>query len=323
MAQNRLLFASASTLLLLGLLAGSPVRASSHHHGLTVSTDDHRDITDCSQIKIDFERGTTARGEQQFTVSKGDASPLTIRLDKGNSVSILGWDRADYSIKACKAAQGSSDSNAQSQLGQVSISTSGGRVTASGPGNEDNWMVYFIVQAPRNASLNLESENGEIALRRVSGTINARNTNGPIELRDCTGDVRAQSENGPIEFTGQSGDFHLSAQNGPIEVRLTGTKWDGAGLDAGSENGPLELRVPDGYVSGVSVESSGNSPFTCRAAGCNVSGNGGDSDRTIRMGTGDAVIRLHTVNGPVAIKSASAGDSYHHDDTNDDDDAAD
>jgi len=315
MTHKQLSLALASTLVALAFLAASPARAKGHHGNVTISTDGEHDITACSQVKIEFDGQQTARTEQKFTLAKKDVSRLTMHLDSSSGISVVGWDRDNYGITACKAGSGSSESAAQQRLGEISISADGGHLTMTATGESNSWLVYFIVQAPRAAVLDMQSENGGINFRHVSGTIDARATNGPVSLRDCSGVVRAETTNGPIEFTGGSGDFHLSARNGPMSVRLTGTKWDGAGLDASSENGPLSVRVPDAYDSGVSVESRGHSPFSCKAPACNEShGDWGDGNRGVRMGGDNPVVRLRTVNGPVEIKSAGARNANHDSD---------
>ena len=46
------------------------------------------------------------------------------------------------------------------------------------------------------------------------------------------GALKGEAENGPISVTDASGDVKLSAHNGPLAVKLAGTRWDGAGLQA-------------------------------------------------------------------------------------------
>jgi hypothetical protein len=295
--------------LALGLLSSGLANARSDRHNLTVSTNDHEDITNCSQVEMRFGHEETARAEDQFTLARKDVARLAVRPAKNGGMAVQGWDRDEYSIKACKAAGGSSESSARNVLGQISVSTHSGNVTAQGPGDEDSWVVFFIVQAPRNAVLDMETENGPIGFRHVFGKIEARAANSPISLRDCEGQVRVHTENGPIDFFGNSGDFRLDAQNGPVSVHLTGTAWQGVGLEARTENGPLTLRVPDGYSSGVRVESAGYSPFECNAPACDhAQGSWRQGHHSIEMGQGNALVRMQTVNGPVAIKSARVHD---------------
>jgi DUF4097 and DUF4098 domain-containing protein YvlB len=282
-------------------------RAQAHHRSMTISTDDHAPITNCSQIEISYDHREAIRDEQDFTLTKSQVLRLVVRPSHNGGISVLGSDRQDYSIKACKAAAGP---DSKHLLSQIAVSIDAGSISVHGPDSEEDWVVYLILQVPRNpAPLDLETENGEINLHEISGQISARTENGPIELVQCAGVIRARAQNGPIDFTGSAGDLRLDAQNGPITVKLTGEKWDGAGLEARTENGPLTLHVPDGYISGIHVEATGYSPFSCEARACDdAHGTWRREHHSVDMGSGTPVVRMATVNGPVEIESASARD---------------
>jgi DUF4097 and DUF4098 domain-containing protein YvlB len=317
MNRYRLLFASFS---ILALFNCGMAQAGSHHHGVNVNTGDESTITNCNQLHVDFDGGSLARSEQDFTLHRGEISRLSLRPGQNGGIIVHSWDRDDYQIKACKAAGGRSDSGAQDTLGRISVSTNGGDVAASGPRDGDDWVVFFLVDAPHQAVLNMQTVNGPMSMNDVSGAADLVAVNGPISLRDCSGQVRAHAENGPIDFSGKSGDFHLDAINGPITVHLTGTQWAGAGLDARTKNGPLDLKIPDGYASGVSVQTSGNSPFSCHVSACHdVHGDWTNGARDIRLGSGNTVVRLHTENGPVSIASSNWSKNANHSDKDRDD----
>ena len=150
--------------------------------------------------------------------------------------------------------------------------------------------MHFIVRAPRGAGLDLEASNGPVSVRGISGAVVARaengplafedstgriqaeTKNGPISLKDCSGTVQANAVNGPVSVAGSGGDTNVSTQNGPISVRLSGSHWDGK-LDARARNGPLSLSLPDGFASGVLVESwypTDPATAVARAAGARV-----------------------------------------------------
>ena len=78
----------------------------------------------------------------------------------------------------------------------------------------------------------------------------------------------------------------------------------------GTDTAVLGLLGPEGYASAVSVESSGNSPFQCRAKACGEARrNWAEDSRRIEFGDSSApVVRLSTVNGPVSIRSDGAGE---------------
>ena len=284
------------------------VHAGSHRQGMSVSIDDDRGpVTSCDQLRVTYDGREAVTDEQDFTLTKAQVAHLDIRPPRNGGAYVQGGDREDYLIKACKAVRGDRPGTSpERDLKAIHVSVDGNRVTASGPEEENDWIVYFLIQAPRNsAPLDLEAHNGPLGLRDVNGQVEVRTENGPISLRDCPGHIRAHAQNGPIDFTGSAGDLRLEAQNGPIEVRLTGKEWHGAGLEASTENGPLSLRIPDDYASGVHVESRGYSPFTCEARACeSARGTWGREHHGISLGNKEAVVRMSTVNGPVSIESA-------------------
>jgi DUF4097 and DUF4098 domain-containing protein YvlB len=182
---------------------------------------------------------------------------------------------------------------------QVRASLTGGTLTASGPRSE-GWVVYFIVDAPTRASIELEATNGPIHVAHIDGSTIVRAQNGPIKLLDVSGRVSARTQNGPIGYEGGSGTVDLNAQNGPLAIRLSGTKWEDGTLTAAAHNGPVKLQAPRGFSSGVRVRSSQHSPWKC--SGCDEGRRTwDDSSRLVEFGSGPVAVTLSTENGPVAV----------------------
>ena len=295
----------AAALLLAAAMFPSTARA--HGTSVNITTDDDLALDSCDGIKVRFgeyhDSMPMAREEERLTVARSSASPLRIQLSDAGGMRIQGWDRDEYAVRVCKAAGAWSLSSAQRALKEVSVSLENGRITASGP-EEGTWLVYLIIQAPRNADLELETENGEIGLTDVSGRVRARSGNGPISLKKCSREISATTENGPISVKGGSGDHHLRTENGPISVDLAGGSWHGGGLEARTENGPLDLNLPGNYRSAIRVEATGHSPMECKAKACRTARKSWDEDtRWVEFGSGPFAVRLSTVNGPVSIKS--------------------
>lgn len=216
---------------------------------------------------------------------------------------------------ACKAAE------QPETLAQVSVSFDRGDLAARGPAGE-RWLVFYVIQAPRNAEIDAEASDGPLSFDGIVGKLKARGHNGPIAFHDCSGsiearvengplsldgvsgDVTAQADNGPISISGSSGNIQAKASNGPISVRLSGDTWRDGHLEARAVNGPLSLKIPEGYRSRAVVQSAGHSPFQCRAAACgNARKSWDDDERRVEFGEGSPVVRLSTVNGPVSIDS--------------------
>lgn len=284
------------------LLASATAMASGyHHHGnRSISFDDFDNgVTDCSAMRARFD------GERAAVVSEnvaiGNVRSLRIRSDQNGGIRVIGSRTGGYAVTACKATGLSSDAS------QVRVNVNGNEVSASGPDN-DNWVVYFIVQTPRSATLDLTASNGPIGVYEFDGTLTARAQNGPLGIKDSTGTIDASTVNGPISIDGGSGNVKLSATNGPLSVKLDGTAWLGGSLDASTQNGPLSLKLPRAYRSGVVVESLGHGPVSCHAEGCaaarlrQTDDYDDDRPRRIELGSGSSQVHLSTVNGPISVK---------------------
>ncbi|HYD16484.1 MAG TPA: DUF4097 family beta strand repeat-containing protein [Candidatus Nanoarchaeia archaeon] len=278
----------------LSSLAGLALMASSlaFAGNTTISVSDRSDINDCSGISVKYDGQAAQRAEQTFTLPK-TSNPVRVIAAQNGGVHVRGWDGNDYQVIACKAAA------ADVAIDQVQARASGSEVTATGP-ESGEWLVYFIVRAPRDASMELQATNGGIGLNRVSGTFRVNTTNGPISIKNPSGHIEAKADNGPISFSGDQGDLNLTARNGPISVTLAGTRWQGTGLKAATVNGPVSLSLPRNYGSGVVVQASRHAPVSCDRDICGDQGSTWENDKRIELGT-NPVIHLSTTNGPVSV----------------------
>jgi hypothetical protein len=151
--------------------------------------------------------------------------------------------------------------------------------------------------------MKVESDNAPITLKRVRGSFVAQAQNGPISIEDAAGTIEARTANGPIALSGGEGDVQLHAQNGPLAIELD-REWRGKGLVGRTENGPVALSVSSGFRSGIVVESQGHAPWVCDGPSCaGWKMDGSNDGRTFRLGESPALVRLATMNGPVAIES--------------------
>src|SRR5262249_23324955 len=103
-----------------------------------------------------------------------------------------------------------------------------------------------------------------------------------------------------------AGHIRLRSQNGPLSLNLSGSAWNGEGLEASAQNGPLSLALPDNYQSGVQVDIPSNSPFSCGSNACrNAQRNWDERSRSVRFGTDPTpIVHVTAVNGPVSIGSS-------------------
>ena len=236
-----------------------------------------------------------------MTLPLSQVSALRVQLSN-DGIYLNGWDRNEYSIKTCKAVP-EDDPDSRGTLREITTSNAGGRITVNGPDGRD-WVANLIIMAPRLSTMDLQTRNGPLQLRDLAGNIQLNASNGPISLDNVGGIVQAATTNGPISVKGASGDHRLTATNGPIHVALSGSRWDGPGLEASTQNGPLTISVPDGYGSGIRIQASGGPPVSCNAPACAGATRSSSSPEIIRVGGGEPVVRLSTVNGPLSIQAA-------------------
>jgi hypothetical protein len=255
----------------------------------------------CADLNVRSD-GQVAQAAETFTLQKSEAPTLEVNAPERGLIRVRGWDRPEYSVEACKIAVAGDRAGADQLLQSISISRNAGRFTFTGSGSDaGEWRVYFIVHAPKDASLDLETKNGPVDVGQVSGTVKVRAANGPVSIRDSSGAIQANTINGPISFAGGGGDVRLNAQNGPISLKLEGEAWNGAQLAATTVNGPVSLVLPERFRSGVRVDSA-HGPISCRAGACpGAWTNTGADRRTLQLNGAGNTVTVTTEHGPVSV----------------------
>jgi len=215
-------------------------------------------------------------------------------------VQVQGWDKDVYSVSLCKAAAPGSDT--EKLLPQIKLSLAGGELSVAGPSHDEDVATYLLIRAPKAAALDMHVQNGPMSLYDADGKITGRAVNGPVSAKGCTGDLDLSAENGPVSSEDNGGNLRLRSQNGPIDVSLSGDRWNGSGLEAHTVNGPVTLTLPQGYQSGVVVESDGHGPFSCHASACSEGRKTwSDNGKRVEFGSGPTKVHVSVVNGPVTV----------------------
>lgn len=212
------------------------------------------------------------------------AVPRLLRVDghENGAVSVRGWDRDEVLVRERIQAWGPSRDDARRIAGAVRVHTAGGEIYSEGPdnGRGRGYAVSYIIYVPRRMDLRVNTSNGPLAVYGVTGRMDLRAHNGPVELSALGGDVRARAE------------------NGPLAVHLTGSRWNGEGLDAETTNGPVDLSVPDGYRATLTTGTV-NGPMNVDMP-LTVQGRF-PRQFTTQLGGGGAPVRVVTTNGPFVI----------------------
>jgi len=254
----------------------------------------HHGANTCSDIQVTYDDQPAATAQESLTIP-GNV-PLKINPGHNGGVNVTGADVSQFEVQVCKAARNQQD------LASLRAQFVGDQLTGSS--EPDRSTIFFIIKAPRSASVNITAHNGPVKVSDLAGHVELHTENGPISIRRTSGDVQAYAQNGPIDFAGDSGKISLHAVNGPVQVNLNGSHWNGEGVDASTQNGPVALYVARDYNSGVHVRTDGHSPMSCAADLCRNAGNFDERAREIEVGSGQTVINLSTHNGPVKIATA-------------------
>lgn len=286
------LLAAAAALFAAGLADSALAR------GRDVSIDSSGGEAGCGELRVRIDGVTALKEEQTLVVAGG--TPLRLLAPDSSGLRVSGWDKTDFEVTACKAARDAA------ALSRISVSALKGVVSVDGIDGNDG-LVFFYVKAPRGAVLDLAAENGPMTLRDLQGTVTARLANGPLSLSGVHGTVDVEATNGPVSFRDGSGDWTIRVTNGPLSARFAGARWDGKGLVAEAVNGPLAVRLDPSFVSGLRVSAAAWAPVRCRAAACaSAHRTGGNEEeggeQALQIGSGEPLVRLSTVNGPVTIK---------------------
>jgi hypothetical protein len=202
---------------------------------------------------------------------------------KNGGVEVIGEDRSDIALEARVTAQGASRGDAESTLREIRILTSG-EIHADGPNNSSwshsEWSVSYKLRVPRRlASAQIHTMNGGISLANLNGILHADTTNGGLVLTDLSGDV------------------HAETVNGGVDVRLTGDRWQGAGLSARSTNGGISVRTSGHYGAHVVAQTVNGGVSVPGAAPEGRRHNHLDTE----IGGGGPTLHFETVNGGVAM----------------------
>jgi hypothetical protein len=214
--------------------------------------------------------------------SWGASNSLRVDAAPNGGVKVWAWDKDQVRVLAKVVAMAEDDAEARRMSSEIRL-TGGARVSAEGPGasRRRHWSVSYHVWVPARIDLDLASMNGGIALEGVRGRTEFETLNGGVNIVNGGGALRGRTT------------------NGGVKVDLSGSRWDGEGLDVTTTNGGVVLSVPDEYnahlVTGT-VNGRIDLGFPVRVQGRL------DRQITTDLGSGGPTIRAMTTNGGVVVR---------------------
>jgi hypothetical protein len=217
-------------------------------------------------------------------VALGSRSTVEVNARPNGGVQVTGWDKGEVRLQVKVEATAETAAEAKALAAQVRIETAG-VIRAVGPDTRDgdrSWSASFRLNVPRQTALKLEADNGGIHLEGVSGTADFQTMNGGIHLKDVGGNI------------------HGRTVNGGLHVSLSGSDWDGEGLDLKTTNGGVHLELPDNYNARLETSTvNGHVHADLPVSGRREGRVGGEIETD--LGHGGRLLRLITTNGGVHI----------------------
>ena len=166
------------------------------------------------------------------------------------------------------------------------------RIETRHPKSESNWFnwggdgggsVSYELTVPAGVSLDaIETVNGDVRIRAVSGTVKAGTVNGGLEVENLSADVSLETVNGTI-----TADFDALGADQRV--------------DAEAVNGRIELLLPADASARVNAETV-NGSIDADDFGLEPEKGFVGRDLAGEIGGGDARISLDTVNGSIKIR---------------------
>jgi beta-lactamase regulating signal transducer with metallopeptidase domain len=249
--------------------------------------------------------------QEQIVERMVDARPggrLTLDLETGGELEIVGWDRDAVFLHAELSGR-------DWRYTRVELSPEGGGATlrtrdTSGRSSYST-SHRFQLRVPRSIDVGVQSGGGGITLRGLEGDFAGQTRGGSLVLKNVRGRVQLTTRGGPIEVTDSRLDGSLRTNGG--DVRLTNVQgnvqgWtasgqvlrEGRNADGGSPDGtPVRIHRAGGIISvddapyGADLSTGGGAITVGRARGF------------VRAHTGGGRILLGEVDGDVVASTGS------------------
>jgi hypothetical protein len=244
--------------------------------------DDEGGRSGCAERRGDYDDNHARHCEERETRLQSRGGAFVVDARENGGVVVRGWSGDSVLLRAVVNTKAESEAAAAALAKEVRVVTEG-TIHAEGPATTrgDSWWVTFELYVPRRSDLTLDTRNG------------------PISVRDVTGRMQLRAVNGPLALARVGGDVHGRTTNGPIHVSLSGNRWEGTGLDAETSNGPVTLSVPASYSAHL-VTGTQNGPMELGIP-LTVQGRIGRHIET-DIGSGGATVRAVTTNGPLTVE---------------------
>ncbi|WP_330244509.1 DUF4097 domain-containing protein [Streptomyces sp. NBC_00562] len=151
-----------------------------------------------------------------------------------------------------------------------------------------NCEALHQVKVPRGVAVTVDGDNGRVVASGFDTPLTLRSDNGKVTVRDSSAPLKLESDNGDI-VTERISSTSVSAQSDNGEIRLGFTAVPDR-VDTVSDNGRVTIELP-----------KGSQAYAVTA----VADNGDISVRVPRSDSSPHVVKAHSDNGEITVRSAN------------------
>ncbi len=109
--------------------------------------------------------------------------------------------------------------------------------------------VAYTIEIPKEIKIkNIETVNGSIRLKKVSGNMNISTVNGSVKIDEVTGIIRAETLNGSIRIKDTDGIKDISTTNGSISAEILEINND---IEINTTNGSISIWLSDNLNANI------------------------------------------------------------------------
>jgi DUF4097 and DUF4098 domain-containing protein YvlB len=245
---------------------------------------------------------------------------VAVTTGGSGDVVVQSWDGTDVLVRIQVRTAAESTSLAAVLAAMVTLDTSDGNLTGSGPASNDRqtWSLSLEIYVPHKLGLSVTTLNGSVSvqdlegqpnitLATLNGSVSATNVVGPVQLRTTNGNISTAGVAGAIEFNSINGKVSLTGVGDDAEgnlvngsILVAADRWVGQTINVHTVNGSIELDVPHDCSAHVVLSTvvgtiSTNVPVPVSKPGAL------GRTLTFDIGGGGASIRASLVTGSIKL----------------------
>jgi Putative adhesin len=156
--------------------------------------------------------------------------------------------------------------------------------------------IRVEVRLPRESDLNIHTDDGNVRVENVTGTLQFETGDGDVRLRDVEGSLHADTHDGNVEVNGRFNVLSLHTGDGNIDAEVGAATAPQSGWLLRSGDGNIRLKLADNLGADLDAHTGDgevNVGFPVTASGVGKENsfrgkiNGGGVSIELRTGDGD------------------------------------